>query len=532
VFSAEILFDSALPSSKTQTRLSRLNDSLRKLTNYRSANPTIRHGAQSIVESPETFFADETSKAAFVSRTQPLSAPPFIVAAALSWLSSHNRYRDLTKTVPGEADPFLAAAAIRNGGIVLTGDSDLLVFGDDVDGWGVVMLQDLVFTEEGVMARVSRPADVARALKYPLLHVAYQTALDSSASLGQILDRLGRIETRRRQGAAVESIPAAFVREYSLPAEGGAVRMVEEPRIGELLFLAAKGKTDRRMYFPFLNEDPQRAPAWEIGCSTRALAYSLLFGGGEVKEVFRRGSRITESPVLCENAAKKLEEFAGAVADAPETSWWVVAVLDGICSTMKGRNQPVLSPDELAATAAILLPNPGFTPPKETKHKWNWRLVHIFAMAQAGWYSLLLLREVLRFITIRDTPVFGDVRSLEALHKSLLQLPDILDLLDGRVFLFSFEKPTEKAKAVARYVLELRWRAVKALETEETAISESPTNENGKQPSDGAEEKRGGVDSWEVVEYKKAKPEKKRRGTLSNSIASDFNKFAVLAADM
>jgi len=407
---------------------------------------------------------------------------------------------------------------------VLTGDSDLLVFGDDIDGWGVVMMQDLSFTEPGVTARVSRPAHIARALKHPLLYVAYQTSLDATASLSQILDRLGRIETRRQQGAGVEPIPAAFAREFSLPAEGGIIRLVEEPRIGELLFLAANGKTDRRMYFPFLNEDPQRAPAWEIGGSIRALAYSLLFAGGEVNEVFRRGTRITDSPVPCQNAPEKLEQFVRAITQHPETSWWAFAILDGICAIMRERNQPAPSCDELTAAAAILLPNPGLTPPKKSKQEWNWGLIHLFAMAQAGWYSLLLLREVLRFLTARGTPIPGDARNLEVLQKSLLRLPDVLDLFDGRVFLFTFEKPTEEVKSVGEDALGRHWLAVKALESDEAPMPRSPVNGDGKLRIDGDAEVRGGdEDEWAVVVSKKAEKEKKKRKADSASMTSDSN---------
>ncbi|KAF8533853.1 XPG domain containing-domain-containing protein [Trichophaea hybrida] len=376
----KILFDSALPASKTATRLSRLSDYLTKLSRYRSANPTLRHGTPSSISTPEHFFSP-TSTTVFTPRTQHLSAPPFIVAAILSWLSSHPVYSGITETVPGEADSFLAAAAIKDGGMVLTSDSDLLVFSGETN-WGVVMLQDLTFTPTGATTRVFRPSAIAASLKFPLIEVAYQTSLDPYASLSQILERLQRVEERRRLGVGVQAIPDAFVGEYMLPVAGER-RMVEEPRIGELLFLASSGAGSgaRKMYFPFLNEDPQRAAAWEVGVEVRALAYTLLFTTGEVKEIFRRGTRITDSSVPCvADSQTQLDALAAQIAEHPET-WWASVILNSICVT--SRTPPSCA--ELTAAASALLPHP--TVSKGVKQKWTWALVHLFAMVQAGWYS-------------------------------------------------------------------------------------------------------------------------------------------------
>ena len=413
-----ILFDSALPSFKTPTRISRLEDSLRKLSRYRSLYPTLRHGNPSSISDPQSFFAP-TAPRTFTPRTQHLSAPPFIVAAALSWLSAHDVYRNITETVPGEADPFLAAEAIRNGGIVLTGDSDLLVFSGGEREWGVVMMQDLAFTDTGVSARVFRPTHMAASLKYPLLEIAYQTSLDPHTTLSQILERLKRVEERRRQGVGKQNIPDGFIREYMLPPVGEPARTVEEPRIGELLFLAANKKpaSKRKMYFPFLIEDPQRAPAWEAGSSIRGLAYSLLFGVGEggVMEVFRRGVRITDSLVDCVDGEAKVTELAARMLSAPD-SWWASVILEDICDIAQGRNQGPPTANELSASATSLLPSGLSATSEKTKQKWTWALLHTFAMTQAGWYSLLLLREVLAYLDSHGAVVAFNPENVEVLR--------------------------------------------------------------------------------------------------------------------
>jgi hypothetical protein len=447
----------------------------------------------------------------------------------------------VTETVPGEADPFLAASAIAGGGVVLTGDSDLLVFGDEVEGWGVVMLQDLSFNSAGVTARVFRPAEIRQTLKYPLLEVAWQTGVDTGyASLSQILERLARIKARRKQGAGGEKVPKAFKKEYSLPTlqEEAGGRLVVEPRIGELLFLAKQGSGERKMYLPFLNEDPQRAPAWEVGAEIRAAAYGLLFSEGEVVEVFRRGTRITEAPVLCQIAEETLAQLSRAVRENPD-SWWAAAVLDSLCTVALERNQPGPSRAHLTAAAASLFPNRGTVP---IRQKWSWELVHLFASVQAGWYSLLLMREVLEFLAAQGSVVDAEA---ETLRVGLQQLPDILDLFDGNVFLGALEKEPQQAAevgkaALARYCAAVRMRQeeeAEAVEEEQDAIEEQ-VNGNGKRPSEVEEDK---LEAWSMALGSKAAQKRKRKkgaaaaaqaaGAEETPMVDKANKFALLAGN-
>lgn len=461
--------------------------------------------------------------------------------------------------MPGEADPFLAAAAIRNGGIVLTGDSDLLVFSGQEKEWGVVMMQDLSFSDSGVTARVFRPTRIAESLRYPLLEVAYQTFLDAQASLNQILERLQRVEERRRQGVGEQKIPDEFTLEYALPPLAKEPRRtVEEPRIGELLFLADEKKPaeERKMYFPFLIEDSQRAPAWETGTAIRALAYGLLFGDGEVREVFRRGTRISDSAVGCGGVAEKVARLAQAVEEAPE-SWWASIVLEEICDIAQARGQGPPTDNELSAAAASLLPK-GALATGKVKKKWNWALLHMFAMTQAGWYSLLLLREVLAYLESCGIAVVGcDVENLETLKRGLLQLPDVLDLFDGQRFLGGFEGAQPEAKKIGKAVLARYWAADAAAaalvveeeeaaeigeaqdveEEEEVVMVESPVNGNGKRPGAGVGQVlkpvvEAEMDLWSTVQSKSAKKRKRKKVVSAMAARGGGNKFAVLSTEM
>jgi hypothetical protein len=439
----------------------------------------------------------------------------------LSYLAGHAVYSQVTETVPGEADSFLGAAAVRYGGIVLTGDSDLLVFSGGEHDWGVVMLQDLTFTDSGANARVFRAREMEKILKFPMLDIAYQTSLDGQASFSSILTRLERVEERRRQGVGQSDIPEEFKKEYELPREREGGRVLEEPRIGELLFQREMGiKTGRRMFLPFLNEDSQRSPAWEMGAEVRRLAYSILFENeGEVKEIYRRGQRITESVVQCysqEETKERISSIQMLVAQYP-SSWWAVLVLFNIIDSAKERGQKPNSGAELAAVAKALLPKDN-TPPERTRQKWTWPLVQLFAMSQAGWYSLLLLREVLVHCEAKTTLETG-VATAASLREGLKLLPDVLRLFDTQQFLAGFENTEMEEKELAKVALARFWAIDADEAAEEEQEGQEDKNGNGKRPSDEEE--------WTAVETKKGKKQKKKKQQEKVAVDSS-NPFAAL----
>ncbi|KAF8427723.1 XPG domain containing-domain-containing protein [Tirmania nivea] len=152
----KVFFDGYLPKVKLPIRLSRLSHSLSQLIAYHSLHPTHipsfhsshRHASSSIRVTP-------------TSRQHSLPSPPFIVSTALSYLVG-SRWGKLVETVPGEADAWCASAAVRRGGWVMSGDTDLLLYGHDADEivnaegaakmespvWGVLMLRDFNFLQD------------------------------------------------------------------------------------------------------------------------------------------------------------------------------------------------------------------------------------------------------------------------------------------------------------------------------------------------------------------------------------------------
>jgi len=482
---AKIFFDSALPDTKTPVRISRLEDSLHKLITYRNRTPNLRFSGSRSMPSSENFF--QRKRYSGCTSKQSLPAPPFIVAAALSALKNDER----VETVPGEADGYLAAAAISSGGgLVLTGDSDLLVFDSAGRDWGVLFLQDFDFGS----TRVFRPEKIKKRLRFPLVEVAWQTAADPSVALSVVLQRLERTELRREVGAVVEEMAVEFKREYELPAPH-ILREVVDARIGELLYLAER-EVQGKMYLPFLWDDPQRASAWECGAGVRALAYGMLFDQ-PVEEVLRRGQRM----VVAEATAAVGISVASLAAVVGNGVVWLV--VDLLLSTFQTRGQDSPRTQDLEAAAASLLPAT-----KEGKEVGGgWSTVHVLAMAQAGWYSLLMLREVLVYKGLHHE-----------LRQALEELPNVMEIFE--VVCVGSEAQIVVREALGRYGTEL-------LDAQDDIANESADES-------GVSDLQGDGNEWVLAGTKKRikKKRKTEREALKDKERAtrqlDGNTFAVL----
>ena len=414
-----IYFDGALPTTKISTRLDRLSDSLKKLQLYRNTNPALRNTSSATfpADAAASFFSTHRPT---VSRNLPLPAPPFIVLAAQRALCAHPEYSAVTFTVPGEADPFLARDAVSADAMVLTGDSDLLVFAPP-SARGVLMLRDLEFPTPGsASAHVFRPERIAKVLGEPIIELAHQLMLDPSVGLGVLRQRMGRVRARRQAGVGEEKAEQEWKVEYVLPGPGGEARCVE-PRISELMQL---GEGEREMYLPVLWEDVQRASAWEVGVGIRAKAYN-----GTVTEIRRKGQRIARVEVG---------------SDTPHADPTVASVLADIYRL----SNPALSQADLAAVADSLI-SLGTQRSGDSKERtqWNWHRAHLFAMASAGWYSLLLSRELCGTST---------------------ELP----LLEPDLFLAFFESQSGEALKMAKEV-KRRAKIAERAEEEATALADA-----------------------------------------------------------
>ena len=136
-FRTAIYFDGYLPASKSDVRLGRVVESSTASNNY-FLFTKIGIGRGSDDRPP--FLRRKHSR---------IPIPAFAVPAILEALRSSKRYGHLTHLVPGEADEFCASHVSREGGALLTSDSDLLLYDLGQTG-SVVFFNDIEFAAEGI----------------------------------------------------------------------------------------------------------------------------------------------------------------------------------------------------------------------------------------------------------------------------------------------------------------------------------------------------------------------------------------------
>ncbi|PUU79703.1 XPG domain containing-domain-containing protein [Tuber borchii] len=513
-----IYFDGALPPSKRPTRISRLEESLGKLrtfhASYAHTLPQCARGGGGGGGGVVEMFSE---KAVYTPKSSPLSSPPFIVAATLAALS-RSEYAGRTSTVPGEAEGYAARDAIATGGVVLTSDSDLLLFRGDGGGagvWGVVMFKDVEvnFSTGKISTVLFRPDDIAKGFDLELAFLGYLSHCDPRASFSTIRERCARIAERGKSGASVEGEMGRKWREfaagYAFP-EGDGGRLVE-PRIAEVLSLRGCVGRKKEMFLPMLWEDTSRASAWDVGREVRAVAYSLLFPGEmSLEEISRRGHGISGTPVEILPAREVKRKLNDILSESRQGNWIARHVLRQIVGAFATRNQPPPNTSILESCASLLSggnrPYITTTTKKQSASaRWTWERIQIFAMLQAAWYSLLLLSEVLKETT--DTKTRLEVLPIETLDSRRFTdaLPGVGDRgLVKEVLAGYFEEEVEEE--------------VEGREAEAKAVEGAPEGEA-----------RDGV--WKEVGGKARK--KKRRGTMEEAeveatVIGGGNMFAAL----
>ncbi|KAL4886379.1 XPG domain containing-domain-containing protein [Aspergillus karnatakaensis] len=326
-----IYFDGALPASKRETRLTRLESQRRRLelfcaTTKNGFGTTQNHDPKRIIK-PEHVLRSRPTSANFGN----LPTNPFMVSAVFEdlkyrWDNDNMSnitagvlpvlhpecisWAKLTTMVPGEADAFCAYEARRTGSCILTNDSDLLLF--DLGENGSVIFLDSV---ELSLSDLARPAQTQ--LKASMLQpalIAERLGISNLISLAYCLKahpQAGLVELiQLSKSSAVLAGPSgysSFVEEYQ--NDSSAQQIMKRPlglldaRVSELFwqYRTNRAEEDLHIYLPILNEDHSRRCAWVQSRSVRNVAYSILNLSrpsderySHVSEFIRRGQRIAE----------------------------------------------------------------------------------------------------------------------------------------------------------------------------------------------------------------------------------------------
>lgn len=355
---------------------------------------------------------------------------------------------------------FCARAVSEWGGIILTSDSDLLVYSLGTQG-GVVFLDQLEFREaHGTSSRcdtfqgfVNKTSEVSSRLGFDDFRpIAFEIAQDSHISFAEAMNRSELDNSDRK-------ILQSFIEEYDTkPSNLESYQALATESLNEL-FLDARNSEliiSGSMYLPFLIDDPSRTSAWDVSRQLRRFAYSCLALGIKkfpkiVFEHGRRGARIAENRVqtlsyedtvaFAKILIDSMESFENSVTGLCKQHFWRLYATHGVYKWYLDEDKSPIPESSLVATYA------GIT----TSDKLTWFDIHVSAQLQAFLYAFRALKQFLNYLYLNVKP---DGRSLIpaelwAVQMSLSSLPSINELMPSRIELATQSLPTTDLLALS-----------------------------------------------------------------------------------
>lgn len=389
-----------------------------------------------------------------------LPAPAFLVPAILESLVTSKEYQQITEVVPGEADTYCAHSLNKHGGIVLTGDSDLLVY-DLGENGSVVFFRDVEWNSTtGPMSVIYQPATIGSQLgllcTQGLRPLAFQLSLNPYTSLAGLRAKVKALET-------VENVPQEYVdflQEYSCDTivprdtrkDTSMLHVLRslDPRVSEYVLQFPKFATiagralesgtfnsSPHIYLPFLIDCPVRTNAWEMSMAVRQLAYgliNLIIPENEQKyTVFEhkrqegksRGRELQlpslpQIPTACNNLTFLLRELAGKIPKISNGDPWVAVA---ICQDVEWAHQN----SKTSATELALSHLSSFRRPKDPNKELNWDILQLLAQIQGSFQSLRMLKQMTNVVVAYDN-ANGLPKEVEQLQSELQSLPLLSDL--------------------------------------------------------------------------------------------------------
>ncbi|KAF2843196.1 hypothetical protein M501DRAFT_1012557 [Patellaria atrata CBS 101060] len=431
---AHIFFDGFLPESKKPTRISRLEDYRSKLVKIKTLNSD--RSAYSLMNPVQ--LSD-----LLLRKSNDLPAPPFLVPAVIECLSNSS-FSAVTEVVSGEADNFCAATVFQDGGIILTSDSDLLVY--DLRGRGsVIFFDDLTSTNHST-------ASILKGVAYQTSSIASRLGLKRLLPLAFTLSEdpgksfVSLINASRSVDEAEASF-SNFEQNYLIDIPNGLQPDIEpllkrlDPRISEYILQilphtrSPPHKADAHVsfaeydiYLPFLIEDPDKAAAWAMGTPIRHLLYSLTPNpASRVHEHFRKGQRISRTeyvPFTLEETVSSCSALSETIATtlgdfkdyATPVAWRALGLLEVLRSLLEENKSlpPVCDIEAVLSGRAVGV---------------GWSVLHLYARVQAYLYSLRMLRQSVDvFITAQNSLDERLISALKPLQTQLGDMPELATL--------------------------------------------------------------------------------------------------------
>lgn len=398
------------------------------------------------------------------SRLTTLPALPFLVPAILEALKASGIYREITETVPGEADLYCAKYLKLHGGIVLTSDSDLLVH--DLGSKGTVSFFSDIKpvgedAPEQLRTQILDPVALSGRFNlhesYGLISLAFEMHMDQHGTFPSQLSKAQDLKAITQHPQMFSD----FLEEYTaLPddpsvqgshAETFRALRCLDPRTSEyvlqfhsLAILAGQSFVGKKatsvsphVFLPFLLDCPIRMTAWGLSTFIRQLAYGLVNlivpQNEQVSDVFEHRKQIEQSQGrnLAIPSLSEISEACTAISNGyhnlhaklpkmKESEIWIAVALQ----------QNIDKSDLNIKTPTVQLFNQTLGELERSDgNVLSWNVIQFFAQLQASLYSLRMLKQISAVvIAVKSTETPNSVLRLSALLESLPALIDYPDL--------------------------------------------------------------------------------------------------------
>ncbi|KAF2712065.1 hypothetical protein K504DRAFT_400504 [Pleomassaria siparia CBS 279.74] len=403
-----ILFDGALPTSKQDERISRLQQNIKRVANFRANFPTTKCPIP----------------------TQLGSASYSFLAPSLMEALRNTPYAQVTRSVPGEADDWCASSANDTPhAIVFTSDTDLVLYKYPADGLVMFFKDANPWPKADIVAY--SPTDICTRWKLKsLIPLAYSIIQGPWMSLSENVKDAGKVDLEseayldfdRRYTTTAQS--PSYV--PNLP-EVHTVLQKLDVRVSEFVYQVLDTPFVPSVYLPFLLEDPNNASAWTFGEDIRLLAYSLIASNRvAVREYKRKAQSVNiqeHTLYLSEKVQTTVTEFSDNIRAWAQ--WTCSIVLPPRLKWPLFAASILLARLEQAPKLSLLLRV------VDGDFDQTWEFVHLTARLHAVLYSLRLFKQCITLWLALNVGKAADglCNVITELGHALEGLPDIEHLI-------------------------------------------------------------------------------------------------------
>lgn len=411
---SKIVFDGALPASKRNERVHRLEQNNSRVRNYRVQYPAASCPIP-------TYLGSILHAYLAPSLREALLDTPFA---------------QRTRIEPGEADDWCALHAKDYArSIIFTSDTDLLLYGYPAETL-IVFFQD---ADVSAGFKSYSPEQIRKRLQLDsLVQFAFAITREPSHTSDDLLREARTLDLSSKtflefsgRYAGRTKVPSHFTKDGGQPLSLQNL----DVRISEFVDQALNKSPTPLVYLPLLVEDPNQSSAWSSGQDYRNLAYLILASSTSTIHEYRRKAQ-----------GISVQELNLQTADISSSD--MLAHISGVRKWAADRNLASGITWPLFALSIVLLESKTTPPIPLVLHMLNgefdnsWEFIHLTARLQAVLYSLRMLQQIISVHqAIHGTESAVDDVLIQ-MAKHLVTLPSIAD---------TFTVPGQSRKLLAEH---------------------------------------------------------------------------------